>query len=198
MFEENGIQEVVMMCFVGISQLLKQTNSAPMDVGARVRSYLAMMDSMTQTELDDNKAFENKKTRDSRLARIAHGSGHTLREVNGLLEQFKHFQAMFKRGQLPIARNAGQLSKFLPHHLIQQINAIEKQQVRQSHEFCALVRYSLFLGWQDLESVRLANYNMFNACSFQSNHNHKTKNHLKEAIHFYFFSVQQREFGGGE
>ncbi len=37
---------------------------------------------MTDAELDDNKTLTNKVTRDSRIARIARGSGHSIREVH--------------------------------------------------------------------------------------------------------------------
>jgi signal recognition particle GTPase len=39
-----------------------------------------------------DQVLQDKKTRDSRIHRIARGSGRSLREANELLEQFKHFE----------------------------------------------------------------------------------------------------------
>jgi signal recognition particle subunit SRP54 len=52
--------------------------------GARIKKWLTMMDSMTDAELDDTKGLTQ-----SRVLRIARGSGHHPLEVVELLDQFK-------------------------------------------------------------------------------------------------------------
>merc|ERR1719271_177157 len=51
-----------------------------------------MMDSMTETELDETKAMPT-----SRILRIARGSGHYPHEVAELLEQFKLMQTTMQK-----------------------------------------------------------------------------------------------------
>lgn len=56
---------------------------------ARIKRFLCMMDSMTSDELDCIKPLN-----DSRIIRIARGSGTRPEEVNILLEEYKKFAKM--------------------------------------------------------------------------------------------------------
>lgn len=51
----------------------------------------------TNAELDDPKVFQQKTSRDSRVLRVARGSGRSIREVNELLDQYKYFGDMIKK-----------------------------------------------------------------------------------------------------
>jgi signal recognition particle subunit SRP54 len=53
----------------------------------RVKRFLYMLDSMTNEELDCIKPLN-----DTRVARVAQGSGTRIEEVNQLLEEYKKFQ----------------------------------------------------------------------------------------------------------
>jgi len=55
----------------------------------RVKRFLYMMDSMTEEELDCVKPLT-----ETRIARVAQGSGTTVEEVNFLLEEYKKFEKM--------------------------------------------------------------------------------------------------------
>jgi signal recognition particle subunit SRP54 len=55
----------------------------------RVKRFLFMMDSMTNDELDCVKPLN-----ETRIARVAQGSGTKVEEVNFLLEEYKKFQKM--------------------------------------------------------------------------------------------------------
>jgi signal recognition particle subunit SRP54 len=55
----------------------------------RVKRFLYMMDSMTNDELDGNTPLT-----ETRIARVAQGSGTKIEEVNILIEEHKKFQKM--------------------------------------------------------------------------------------------------------
>jgi signal recognition particle subunit SRP54 len=55
----------------------------------RVKRFLYMMDSMTKAELDCDQPLT-----ETRIARVAQGSGTKVEEVNFLLEEYKKFQKM--------------------------------------------------------------------------------------------------------
>lgn len=103
-------------------------------------------------ELDNNSVLNSKVTRESRIVRIARGSGRSIRvrqahtlfssnhsifflslkEVNELLEQFKHFDKMMKKmkqlkipknGQLN-QRNISQVSNIIPPHIMKQMGGL--------------------------------------------------------------------------
>merc|ERR1711879_284525 len=84
----------VMENMPGMGNLLKQGNLKGVDSNQKIKIYLTIMDSMTDKELDDPKAFSVKKTKETRVARIARGAGRSAKEVNDLLDQYKHFQKM--------------------------------------------------------------------------------------------------------
>jgi len=123
----------VMEMIPGFAQLLKQApGSQNVDSGQKIKTYLVMMDSMTDDELDENRTLQSKQTRDSRIVRIARGSGRSVKEVNELLEQFKHFDKMMKKmKQLKIPkngqlnnRNLQQVGNILPPHLLKQMGGM--------------------------------------------------------------------------
>ncbi|KAG9129407.1 hypothetical protein Leryth_018467 [Lithospermum erythrorhizon] len=53
---------------------------------AKIKCYMTMMDSMTNEELDSSNL---KLMNESRIGRIARGSGRPLREVMKMLEEYK-------------------------------------------------------------------------------------------------------------
>jgi signal recognition particle subunit SRP54 len=59
---------------------------------ARIKRFLCMMDSMTYEELDSIKQLD-----ESRIIRIARGSGTRPQEVAFLLEEYKKFSAMVQK-----------------------------------------------------------------------------------------------------
>lgn len=69
---------------------------------ARIKRFLCMMDSMTNEELDGIKQLN-----DTRIIRIAKGSGTRPEEVGFLLEEYKKFQKMVeKMGKLKLNNQA--------------------------------------------------------------------------------------------
>jgi signal recognition particle subunit SRP54 len=78
----------VMEMIPGLSSLPQGPNGA--DLGqAKLKSYMTIMDSMTDEELDDPKIINN-----NRCLRIARGSGRSLRDINELLSQYKTFSKL--------------------------------------------------------------------------------------------------------
>jgi len=122
----------VMEMIPGFAQILQQSGNKNIDSGQRIKNFIVMMDSMTDDELDDNKVLQNKLARDSRIARIARGSGHSVREVNELLDNFKHFEKMMgklknvkipKSGQIG-GRGVAQIGNILPPNLMKQMGGM--------------------------------------------------------------------------
>jgi predicted transcriptional regulator len=83
----------VMEMLPGMGSILKE--GAGRDSSQKIKSYMTIMDSMTDEELDDSKVLA--KNSQSRIVRIARGSGRSVKEVNELLEQFKHFEKVMKK-----------------------------------------------------------------------------------------------------
>jgi hypothetical protein len=76
----------------GLGSLMSQMNpgGGPADSNARLKRFMVIMDSMTDGELDGRvPAFE-----ESRLLRIARGSGTHPQEVVALLDTYKQFEKM--------------------------------------------------------------------------------------------------------
>ncbi|KAK9761146.1 Signal recognition particle [Basidiobolus ranarum] len=75
----------------------------------RIKSFMTMMDSMTEQELDgDGKVFSQQP---SRIVRVARGSGTRVEEVDMLLVQFKQFAQMVKKmgGNKGMLKNMGNM-----------------------------------------------------------------------------------------
>lgn len=120
----------VMENMPGMSNLLG--NMKGHDPNQRVKIFMTIMDSMTDDELDDPRVLDNKKTRESRILRIARGAGRSVREVNELLDQYKHFQKMMKgmskmkfdkRGA-PNARQMQGMANMIPPNLMKQFGGM--------------------------------------------------------------------------
>jgi len=59
--------------------------------GEKVKSYITIMDSMTDQELDNPKVIN-----ESRISRVARGSGRSVKEVKELMAQYKIFEKAIK------------------------------------------------------------------------------------------------------
>ena len=79
-----------------------------------------MMDSMTNDELDDKKELN-----DTRIVRIARGSGTRPEEVVFLLEEYKKFSSMVKKmGKMNLTGGKGDMNMLNrnPKQLMQQMS----------------------------------------------------------------------------
>jgi len=101
------------------------------DSNHKLQSYLTIMDSMNAKELDDPKWLTKDVSKDSRIKRIARGSGRPIRDVHELLTQFQTFQKIMggmknlkvnRSGQVN-PRNMGQLMGMLPPQIQKQMGA---------------------------------------------------------------------------
>ncbi|KAK1299179.1 hypothetical protein QJS10_CPB14g00359 [Acorus calamus] len=100
---------------------------------ARIKRYMTMMDSMTNDELDSTNP---KIMTESRILRIARGSGHHVVDVVEMLEDYKRFAKTWsnlkgikipKKGEMSaLSRNmnAQHMSKGLPPHILKQIGGM--------------------------------------------------------------------------
>ncbi|WCJ40526.1 Signal recognition particle 54 kDa protein 2 [Euphorbia peplus] len=97
---------------------------------AKIKRYMTMMDSMTNEELD---SFNPKLMNDSRIMRIVRGSGHQVREVMEMFEEYKHLAKIWSRMKIPkkgemsaLSRNmnAQHMSKVLPAQMLKQIGGM--------------------------------------------------------------------------
>jgi len=93
------------------------------DGNQKLKSFIYIMDSMTDKELDDAKCL----TQSSRVSRIARGSGRSVKEVNELLTNYKHFEKMFTKinkmggGNMNNIKNMSQVANMIPPHLLKQM-----------------------------------------------------------------------------
>ncbi|KAL2554908.1 Signal recognition particle 54 kDa protein 3 [Forsythia ovata] len=100
---------------------------------AKLKRYMTMMDSMTNEELDSSNP---KLMNESRIMRIARGSGRHLREVMEMLEEYKRLAKIWskmkglkipKKGEMSaLSRNmnAQHMSKVLPPQMLKQIGGM--------------------------------------------------------------------------
>ncbi|KAG0625425.1 hypothetical protein M758_2G054000 [Ceratodon purpureus] len=100
---------------------------------AKVKKFMTMMDSMTDEELDSTNP---KLMTDSRIYRIARGSGRSLREVHEMLEEYKRLAKVWrkmkglkipKKGDMSAMSrnmNAQHMSKVLPPQMLKQIGGV--------------------------------------------------------------------------
>eukprot|EP01104_Vermistella_antarctica_P002144 TRINITY_DN122_c0_g1_i1.p1 TRINITY_DN122_c0_g1~~TRINITY_DN122_c0_g1_i1.p1 ORF type:complete len:493 (-),score=165.18 TRINITY_DN122_c0_g1_i1:41-1519(-) len=123
----------VMDMIPGMSQMMKQLGGAGGDSNAKLKSFMTIMDSMTDQELDDSKLLTaNKLTRESRINRISRGSGRSNREVGELLTQFKMMSgAIGKMGKMKMPkggqmnqRSMAQMAQMVPSHLLKQMGGM--------------------------------------------------------------------------
>jgi signal recognition particle subunit SRP54 len=100
---------------------------------AKFKRYMTMMDSMTNEELDSTNP---KLLNESRIMRIARGSGRPLREVMEMLEEYKRLAKVFSKmkglklpkngdmSNLTRNMNAQQMSKILPANMLKQFGGM--------------------------------------------------------------------------
>ncbi|EOA40222.1 hypothetical protein CARUB_v10008947mg [Capsella rubella] len=100
---------------------------------AKIKRYMTMMDSMTNEELDSSNP---KVFNESRMMRIARGSGRQVREVMEMLEEYKRLAKIWskmkglkipKNGDMSaLSRNmnAQHMSKVLPPQMLKQIGGM--------------------------------------------------------------------------
>jgi len=98
----------------GLNQLLK---GAKGDAGhQKIKSYMTIMDSMTDEELDVPKTINP-----NRINRIARGSGRSTKEVNELLVQYKQFEKVVSRMKNVRPGRMNQIQNLVPPHLLKQM-----------------------------------------------------------------------------
>ncbi|XP_042457909.1 signal recognition particle 54 kDa protein 2-like isoform X1 [Zingiber officinale] len=100
---------------------------------AKIKRYMTMMDSMTNAELDSTNP---KLFNDSRIMRVARGSGRSVRDVMEMLEEYKRLAKIWgkmkglkipKKGEMSaLSRNmnAQHMSKVLPPQMLKQIGGM--------------------------------------------------------------------------
>ncbi|GMP34538.1 hypothetical protein CsSME_00007361 [Camellia sinensis var. sinensis] len=100
---------------------------------AKIKRYMTMMDSMTNEELDSSNP---KLMNESRIMRIARGSGRHVREVMEMFEEYKRLAKIWskmkglkipKKGDMSaLSRNmnAQHMSKVLPPQMLKQIGGM--------------------------------------------------------------------------
>ncbi|XP_004301434.1 PREDICTED: signal recognition particle 54 kDa protein 2-like [Fragaria vesca subsp. vesca] len=100
---------------------------------AKLKRYMTIMDSMTNEELDNT---DTKITTESRMVRIARGSGRLVREVMEMFEEYKRQAKIWRSGmkglnfskgpmsQLNRSINARKMSKNLPPQMLKQIGGM--------------------------------------------------------------------------
>ncbi|RVW92043.1 Signal recognition particle 54 kDa protein 2 [Vitis vinifera] len=100
---------------------------------AKIKRYMTMMDSMTNEELDTSNP---KLMNESRIMRIARGSGRQVREVMEMLEEYKRLAKIWskmkglkipKKGEMSaLSRNmnAQHMSKIIPQQMLKQIGGM--------------------------------------------------------------------------
>eukprot|EP00252_Welwitschia_mirabilis_P013853 TRINITY_DN3058_c0_g1_i1.p1 TRINITY_DN3058_c0_g1~~TRINITY_DN3058_c0_g1_i1.p1 ORF type:complete len:494 (-),score=93.72 TRINITY_DN3058_c0_g1_i1:154-1635(-) len=100
---------------------------------ARIKRFMTIMDSMTNAELDSSNP---KIMSESRIMRVARGSGRSVREVMDMLEEYKRLAKIWskmkglkipKKGDMSaLSRNvnAQHMSKVLPPHMLKQIGGM--------------------------------------------------------------------------
>ncbi|KAK8525070.1 hypothetical protein V6N12_029917 [Hibiscus sabdariffa] len=100
---------------------------------AKIKRYMTMMDSMTNEELDSSNP---KLMNESRMMRIARGSGRHIREVMEMMEEYKRLAKIWskmkglkipKKGEMSaLSRNmnAQHMSKVLPPQMLKQMGGM--------------------------------------------------------------------------
>ena len=96
---------------------------------ARLKRFMGIMDSMTDQELDGKKPVV-----ESRITRIARGSGTSIKEVNVLLEEYKKFAKMVgKMGNLSLGK-ANDMQNFMrnPQQMMKKVqSAVDPKMLQQ-------------------------------------------------------------------
>lgn len=105
-----------------LNQLLPQLKGNEGNI--KIKIMINILDSMTDKELDSDKPIKEN----SRLVRIARGSGRSVREVQELMEQQKQFaQMLVKMKSITKARGSNMTQKManaVPPHLMKQMGGM--------------------------------------------------------------------------
>ncbi|MCL7038479.1 hypothetical protein MKW94_012075 [Papaver nudicaule] len=98
---------------------------------AKIKRYMTIMDSMANKELDST---DPKIMNESRIMRVARGSGRSVQDVKDMLDEYKRTAKMVgktmkglkipKNGESSRGMNAQQLSKALPPQMLKQIGGM--------------------------------------------------------------------------
>ena len=85
-----GPLDKVVNMIPGMSNLMPEGSEK--EASKKMKKYLCMMDSMTEAELDGKSKID-----ESRIKRIARGSGVTIIEVKIMMEEYKKFSKIIER-----------------------------------------------------------------------------------------------------
>jgi signal recognition particle subunit SRP54 len=88
---------------------------------AKIKRYMTIMDSMTDAELD---ATNPKLMTQSRIIRVARGSGRQLRDVRDMLEDYKRLAKLWSKMKIPKNGNIQQMIKNLPPQVLKQVGGM--------------------------------------------------------------------------
>lgn len=130
----------IMSMIPGFSQDF-MTKGSEQESMARIKKLMTMMDSMCDGELDHREGAKLFSKENSRVIRVAHGSGVTEREVKDLISQYTKFAAvvkkmggikgLFKSGDVTknvnptqMAKLNQQMAKMIDPRMLQQVNFI--------------------------------------------------------------------------
>jgi signal recognition particle subunit SRP54 len=111
----------VMSMIPGLSQELMPKGKEK-EGQARIKKFLTIMDSMTHDEMD-SPDFVKLSDLDSRIKRIARGSGRSIREIHELVDQYRLFQKMIGQmknmnlDKMKNPRDLQKLTKQMPNML---------------------------------------------------------------------------------
>jgi signal recognition particle subunit SRP54 len=96
----------------------------------RIKRFMTMMDSMTNKELD---SLDPKLMTESRIMRVARGSGRPVKEVTAMLEEFKRLAKVWSKMKgLKIPKAGGSMSALSRNMNAQQIGkALPPQMLKQ-------------------------------------------------------------------
>ncbi|KAH8970087.1 hypothetical protein BDL97_02G069300 [Sphagnum fallax] len=130
--QNMGPLSQVMSMIPGFSQEL-MPKGRENESQAKIKKFMTMMDSMTNEELDSSNP---KLMTETRVYRVARGSGRTIREVNEMLEEYKRLAKIWgkmkglkipKKGDMSAMSrnmNAQHMSKVLPPQMLKQIGGL--------------------------------------------------------------------------
>eukprot|EP01114_Cavostelium_apophysatum_P007379 TRINITY_DN1946_c0_g1_i1.p1 TRINITY_DN1946_c0_g1~~TRINITY_DN1946_c0_g1_i1.p1 ORF type:complete len:487 (-),score=166.68 TRINITY_DN1946_c0_g1_i1:78-1538(-) len=117
----------VMEMMPGMSQMMPHLKGN--EGNARIKIMINILDSCTDDELDSNKPMKDQ----TRILRIARGSGRSIREVSDLLEQHKQFAKMVgkmknfaKGGKMPNMNpaNLSKMASMVPPNIMKQMGGM--------------------------------------------------------------------------
>ena len=97
------------------------------DMGAKLKNFINIMDSMTNEELDSPTPL--KLFTPSRIQRVARGSGRPVVEVQMLMEQLKMMESMSKlrptvKNGIPDMRTLQKMSGMIPPDVLKQFGGM--------------------------------------------------------------------------